>query len=214
MVQILSNNSPILKCFILRISGKIIPATVNSRLNPFLTFSFPVRAWANSDNSASLGSRHGQLRKTHCATVPSEAQGKFLKASYKGLYQKRSLCFSLFHFFKDSTLSTWSLETQTDPFIHSHRFVSKVSKFDVNFILWQSIFSKVLSLRLSRRDFTSHFIFPAPLFIFYPGGSCREKVGEIYTGSIPAAYYSERQTKIPINRRQPALYLLFIGISD
>ena len=122
--------------------------------------------------------------------------------------------FSWFHFFKDSTLSTWSLETQTDPFIHSHWVVSEVSKFDVNFILWQSIFSKVLSLRLSRRDFTSHFIFPAPLFIFYPGGSCREKVGEIYTGSIPAAYYSERQTKIPINRRQPALYLLFIGISD
>ena len=122
--------------------------------------------------------------------------------------------FMFFSWFKDGTLSTWSLETQSDPFIHSHQVVSEVSKFDVNFILWQSIFSKVLSLRLSRRDFTSHFIFPAPLFIFYPAGSCREKVGEIYTGSIPAAYYSERQTKIPINRRQPALYLLFIGISD
>ena len=189
--------------------------TVNCCPNPFLTFSFPVRAWTNSDNSAALRCCHGQLRKTHCATVPSEAQGKSLKASFKG--QKRSeknYVFSWFHFFKDSTLSTWSLETQSDPFIHSHRVVSEVSKFDVNFILWQSIFSKVLSLRLSRRDFTSHFIFPAPLFIFYPAGSCREKVGEIYTGSIPAAYYSERQTKIPINRRQPALYLLFIGISD
>ena len=100
MVQILSNNSPILKCFILRISGKIIPATVNSCLNPFLTFSFPVRAWTNSDNSASLGSRHGQLRKTHCATVPSETQGKFLKDSFKGLYQKRSLCFFFVSFFQ------------------------------------------------------------------------------------------------------------------
>ena len=138
-----------------------------------------------------------------------------LPTDYSKVFIKKEVyVFSLFHFFKDSTLSTWSLETQTDPFIHSHWVVSEVSKFDVNFILWQSIFSKVLSLRLSRRDFTSHFIFPAPLFIFYPGGSCREKVGEIYTGSIPAAYYSERQTKIPINRRQPALYLLFIGISD
>ena len=147
-----------------------------------------------------------QRLKVSSSKLPSKV---FVKKKSETIY-----VLSWLHFFKDSTLSTWSLETQSDPFIHSHQVVSEVSKFDVNFILWQSIFSKVLSLRLSRRDFTSHFIFPAPLFIFYPAGSCREKVGEIYTGSIPAAYYSERQTKIPINRRQPALYLLFIGISD
>ena len=75
-------------------------------------------------------------------------------------------------------------ETQGDPFIRSPRLVCEVSsKFAVNFIWRQSIFSKLLSLRLSRQDFTSHFIFSAPLFIFYPAASCREKVGEIYTGA-------------------------------
>ena len=102
--------------------------------------------------------------------------------------------FSWFHFFKDSTLSTWSLETQSDPFIHSHRFVSEVSKFDVNFILWQSIFSKVLSLRLSRRDLRHISFSPPRCSYFIPAVLAERKWGKF----IPAPF----RQRIIANGRQ------------
>ena len=55
-------------------------------------------------------------------------------------------------------------ETQGDPFIHSHHLVSEVSKFAVNFILRQSIFSQSLkSPSLFPTGFYVTFHFPRPV---------------------------------------------------